>query len=461
MNGKRICVIGAGPSGLVATKTLAEAGLDPVCIDMSSVVGGQWVIDNPNGRSAAYHSLHTNTPRRMSRFSDFEIPEDWPEFLPAGRVVEWLQSYVEHFGLQPRLRLRTEVVHAAPVGEQGWKVQSRTEDGVVADELFDGIVVASGTYWQPRCPDWARAFTGDLLHAQSYRSPREPIDLSGKNVVVVGIGNTACEVAVEIARGGAGSVTLSARSGTWIIPKTINGVSISSLAPMTHPKDRVLPIFRLVPPGLRQRVFAAVARPRFRKSLGSLQARFAQLGLPPAPMDPLSTRPTVAQDLLPALEAGEISARGAVTGVDGQNLTFADGEVQYADAVICATGYHLAFPFLDPSIADTRGDDLRLFCRTMSPARADLFFVGLGRPSGAFWPIAEAQSRLAAATFAGTYLAPAKRELARLARPVMTGAAFNPALYGLEMNEELHRGAVRARRAWVASRRRSRGSAKG
>ena len=216
---------------------------------------------------------------------------------------------------------------------------------------------------------------------------------------------------------------------------------------MMHPEDSVLPIFGLVPAHFHQALFRTIARQRFHKIFGPLQARFAELGLPPAPGDPMSKRPTVAQDLISVMEAGHVRAAGAVRSVDGHNVTFADGATRHVDVIICATGYHIAFPFLDPSIADTAGDDLQLFCGAMSAVRNDLFFVGLGRPAGAFWPLAEAQSRLAAATFSGTYRPPERAEIKRRARPAMASLLFNPALYGRELRDELRRGGVRARRA--------------
>lgn len=446
MGTKRICVIGAGPSGLTATKTLAQAGLDAECYDISSVIGGQWVIDNPNGRSAAYRSLRTNTPRRMNRFSDFAMPEDWPVFPSASQVAEWLAEYARTFDLTPRIHLNTEVLKATPLTDQGWIVQLRRADGTISDEAFDGLVVATGTYWKPRLPEFAGDFSGVLLHSQSYRDPRTPADTQGKHVVVVGIGNTGCEIAVEMARAGAASVTLSARSGTWIMPKLVNGKSLSDQTPMVHPEDKLLPIFSILPENLRQPLFSWIAKKAIRKQFGAQMDRLVALGLPPPPDHPLSKRPTVAQDLLPALEAGEVTARGPIRALEGKEAIYADGTRAPADIVICATGFHLALPFLDASAADTSGDDLPLYRAVMSPHRRDLFFAGLGRPSGAFWPISEVQARFAAALLSGAYALPAQAEIDRHTRGVNTGEAFNPAIYAASIRAELKRGAARAKR---------------
>ena len=103
MRGKRICVVGAGPSGLTTTKTLLEADLDVDCFEMSPFVGGHWVLNNPNGLAASYASLCTNTPKGMSRFSDFSMPEEWPNFPTHTQVREWLESYVDTFGFREHI----------------------------------------------------------------------------------------------------------------------------------------------------------------------------------------------------------------------------------------------------------------------------------------------------------------------------------------------------------------------
>jgi glutathione S-transferase len=121
----RVCVVGAGPAGLVATRTLVGAGLEVDCFEMSPEIGGHWVIDNPNGRSAAYRSLETNTTHRMSRLSDYEMPAEWPDFPGHALVRQWFEDYVDRSGFRARIALRTEVVSARPEQPSGWRVQAR------------------------------------------------------------------------------------------------------------------------------------------------------------------------------------------------------------------------------------------------------------------------------------------------------------------------------------------------
>src|SRR5262245_5812129 len=218
-----VCVVGAGPAGLVATKTLLGAGLAVDCFEMSPEIGGHWMIDNPNGRSAAYRSLETNTTLRMSRFSDYEMPADWPDFPGHALVREWFEAYVDHFGFRGRIALRSEVVSARPLAPTGWQVQVRSADGTASERRCDALIACSGNDWVPRVPAVPGEFEGEVLHAQRYRDPDTPIAMRAKRVAVVGIGNTGCELACEIAAAGAEAVFLCARSGAWMIPKRVGG----------------------------------------------------------------------------------------------------------------------------------------------------------------------------------------------------------------------------------------------
>jgi cation diffusion facilitator CzcD-associated flavoprotein CzcO len=244
---RKVCVVGAGPAGLVSTKTLVEAGLEVDCFGLSSEIGGHWVIDNPNGRSAAYRSLETNTTRRMSRLGDYEMPAGWPDFPGHAQVREWFESYVDSFGFRDRIQLRSEVRGAQPLDPSGFQVDVRDTKGQVSQTRYDALVACSGSYWAPRMPELPGDFDGELMHALHYRDAATPLELRGKRIVVVGIGNTGCELACEIAAAGADAVFLSARSGTWILPRRIDGRPLVESAPMTHPCDPVPGLFRALP----------------------------------------------------------------------------------------------------------------------------------------------------------------------------------------------------------------------
>ncbi|MCW5758697.1 MAG: FAD-dependent oxidoreductase, partial [Phenylobacterium sp.] len=345
--GKRVCVVGAGPSGLAALKTLRQAGLDASGFEMSPVVGGHWVIDNPNGRAAAYRSLRTNTTKRMSRFSDFEMPDAWPAFPSHDQVRAWLESYVDAFGFRDAIHTRTTVDLATPRDGGGWDVSLIDAEGRTRTERFDALVAASGNYWDARLPTWDGAFDGRILHAQAYRDPETPFDTRGKRVIVVGIGNTGCELACEIAAAGAASVHISARSGTWIMPRTVSGAPGADQAPMTHPTDPVIRPLDLLPGWAQRALFQRIAKGRIVGMFTERMARLQALGLPAPPAHPLSKRPTASDDILDALESGAVKAKPAIERLDGPEVVFADGSRLPADLVLCATGYRLAYPYLD------------------------------------------------------------------------------------------------------------------
>ena len=442
----RVCVVGAGPAGLVSTKTLRGAGLDVDCFELSSVIGGHWAIDNPNGRSAAYRSLETNTTLAMSRLSDFAMPADWPDFPGHALVREWFESYVDAFGFRDRVALRSEVVSARPHGASGWLVSVRDADGALAERHYDAIVACSGNYWHPRMPAIPGEFEGELLHAQRYRDPSTPVEMRGRRVIVIGIGNTGCELASEIAAGGAEAVFLSARSGVWIMAKRTDGRPTAAAVPMMHPCDPVLAPLRALPRAPREWLFGRIGARRIRAMLGERMKRFVELGLPPPPANPQDKRATICDPILDALERGAVVARPGIERFEGKEVVWADGTRERADVVLCATGYHLRYPYLPIELVDTRGDDLTLFLGCLHPRRHDLFVVGVSRPTGGFWPIAEVQAQFAAELLSGRYALPRQSEIDRRAGPILRRRAFNPALYGLAVREELARGARRARR---------------
>lgn len=441
-----VCVVGAGPAGLVATKTLIQAGLDVDCFESSSVVGGHWVIDNPSGRSSAYRSLRTNTTKRMSRLSDYQMPDDWPEFPGHELVRRWFDDYIDRFGFRHHIATGHEVQSAEPHPDGGWTVTVRGPDGERFSRTYRALVAASGNYRYPKSPSYTGHFDGSVIHAQQYRDPASPCDTRGNRVVVVGTGNTGCELACEIAGSGAAAVYISARSGNWILPKTINGRPASDAAPMTHPCDPVLKFLRPWPARWRNRLFVALTERAVRQRFAATMQRLLELGLPPPPPRPLSKRPTVSQDLLQALESGAIRARPAIERLAGSRVVFSGGEQAEADVIVNATGYHLRYPYLPSPLVDTANDDLNLYLGTLHPTRHDLFVVGVSRPTGAFWPIAEVQARFAAELLTGRYALPGTSAIARGCEPVLRRPAFNPALYALAVTEELHRGARRAKR---------------
>src|SRR5581483_693779 len=187
-----VCVIGAGSSGIAATKTLSERGLEVDCYEKSDRVGGNWVFGNRNGMSSAYRSLHINTSRERMEYSDFPMPASYPDFPHHSQIAAYFDAYVDHFGIRDRIIFQTGVERAERDPRTGtWNVQ--TDRGET--RRYDMLVVANGHHWDPRWPEppFPGSFAGDQLHSHHYID-NEP--LRGRRVLVVGIGNSAMDIAV-------------------------------------------------------------------------------------------------------------------------------------------------------------------------------------------------------------------------------------------------------------------------
>jgi cation diffusion facilitator CzcD-associated flavoprotein CzcO len=197
-----VCVIGAGSSGIASCQVLHARGIPFTCFEMGSAVGGTWRYENDNGRSSAYRSLHANSSRLCLQFASYPIPDHYPDYLSHVMITKYLEDLVDHFGFGRKIQFRTEVTRAVPVTGGGWNVTARHRDtGVERTERYRAVLVANGHHWDPRYPEPAIAgahrFTGEQLHSRQYRRP-EPF--AGQRVLILGIGNSACDAATECSR---------------------------------------------------------------------------------------------------------------------------------------------------------------------------------------------------------------------------------------------------------------------
>jgi cation diffusion facilitator CzcD-associated flavoprotein CzcO len=209
----RTAIIGAGSSGIAAAKALRERGVPFTAFEASDRVGGNWVFGNRNGMSAAYRDLHINTSRDRMAYSDFPMPADYPDYPHHSQIAAYFDDYVDHFGLRDKIIFNTRVEKVVRGADGGYTVS--TDDGVTRE--YDAVLVANGHHWNPRMPEpafpGADTFTGEQLHAHAYV---DPSIFEGKNVVVLGMGNSAMDIAVE-ASYVAKDTYLAARRGAWII----------------------------------------------------------------------------------------------------------------------------------------------------------------------------------------------------------------------------------------------------
>jgi cation diffusion facilitator CzcD-associated flavoprotein CzcO len=390
----KVLIIGAGCSGFTTAKRLQDEGLAFDWFEMSDRIGGNWAYGNPNGRSAAYASLHIDTSKWRLQFEDFPCPADWPDFPHHSLIDAYFNAYVDHFGLRPRVAFNHEVVSVQQQGE-GWFAKVKANGKSSRHGPYTHVAVCNGHHWDPNIPQIPGSFSGTEFHARDYRTPFEPVDTRGKTIVVVGLGNTAVDIASELGQRSLGTrLIVSARRGVWVLPKYLNG----------KPMDKT-PLPPWVPVWLKRRLGAMAVR----KAVGNME----DYGLPTPDHQPLEAHPTVSSEFLLRCGNGDIEVKPIVTEKAGDELVFADGSRAHVDVLIHATGYRLSFPFLAPQDVALKDNHLPLFKRMVQaePRLHTLWFMGLAQPLPTLVNFAEQQSKLFAAYLAGRYALPAQAEM--------------------------------------------------
>ena len=385
------CVIGAGISGLTTGKALSDWGLPYTCFEASDDIGGNWYFGNPNGRSSAYESLHIDTSRDGVSFRDMPMgPDEYPDYPHHTQILEYLHRYAEAFSLRDRIRFETPVEHAERKPSGGWSI--RLGDG--STQEFDFLVVGNGHHWDPRFPDFPGTFDGETIHSHHYIGPDDPLDLYGKRVLVVGIGNSAVDIVSELSRKGvAEKVFLSTRSGAWVMPKYFMG----------RPMDTMVKINPRLPLGLQRRMARVLPR------LAS--GRMEDFGLPHPNHNFLEAHPTVSSELLLRLGSGDAVAKPDVQQLEGDSVRFEDGSVEQIDAIVYATGYRITFPFFDEDFISAPENRFPLYKRVFKPGIDDLAFVGFAQTIPTLFPFVELQSKLVARYAGGDYALPPISEM--------------------------------------------------
>jgi cation diffusion facilitator CzcD-associated flavoprotein CzcO len=296
---------------------------------------------------------------------------------------------VDHFGLRPTITFNTAVTRAERATDGLWDVTLSTGE----TRRYDVLIVCNGHHWDPRIPDYPGTFEGVAFHSHAYCDPFQPYDMRGKNVVVVGMGNSAMDIASELAqRPMAKNLWVSARRGVWVLPKYMNG----------KPADK-----SAMPSWMPRKLGLSLARAAIKKAIGNME----DYGLPKPDHEPLSAHPSVSGEFLTRAGCGDIKFKPAIKAFEGHNIRFDDDSVEHVDAVIFATGYKISFPFLtDPAFKTDADNRLPLFKR-MVPAGVDnLFYMGLAQPLPTLVNFAEQQAKLLGAYLAGRYHLPSATE---------------------------------------------------
>jgi cation diffusion facilitator CzcD-associated flavoprotein CzcO len=388
------CVIGAGFSGLAALRALRDRDIDTLCLERSDDVGGVWHYRPGVAGHPAYTSLHLNTSTATTAFADHPMPADYPRYPGHSQVHSYLADYAKTRGLREIVRTGATVTAVRQLPDQRWEIIAEDESGQAQRVECGHVVVATGMHWDPLLPtvDGAETFTGRQLHSADYSGPAE---FAGQRIVVVGLGNSACDIAVDLSRLAA-RTTLSVRRGVHIVPKTLMGIPIDQI-PMRRWWARMP--FRL------QRRFIETL-------LHITRGRITDYGIPEPDHRVFSAPITISDELLSRISHGDVTVRPAIARLDGAAVVFEDGSrLDNVDAVIYCTGYRMGFPFLPDEVVFDDNSRLTLYQRVVAPRHPGLYAVGFIRPVGSVTRSVEAQAQWVGDLITGAAAAPPEAEM--------------------------------------------------
>ena len=366
---EKFCILGAGSSGLAAAKNFAQLRIPFDCLEREDDVGGNWYYGKP--ASSVCRSTHLISSKRLTEYPDFPMPEEYPHFPSQEQAWEYLRAYARHFRLYDHIEFNTPVEWIERAAD-GWDVRLASGER----RRYRGLVIANGHNWDPQWPNYPGAFDGDVLHSSEYKTPEV---LAGRRVLVVGAGNSGCDIAVEAAQHAVATFQ-STRRGYHYLPKFLLGKPIDLCG------ERLLR-WR-VPLWLRRRISGALAR----IAIGPPE----RYGLPRPDHQLFETHPIINSQMLYYVGHGRIRPKPDVQQLAGDRVRFVDGTEEQIDLIVYATGFKISFPFIDSEQLNMRDGRPELFLNIFHPLRDDLFVIGLIQPDSGQWGLADCQAQLVA-----------------------------------------------------------------
>jgi len=365
----RFCIVGAGSSGLAAARRFAEAGIAFDCLEQEADLGGNWRIENRF--SSVYASTHMISSKRLTEYPDFPMPDDYPHY-PGHRLVwEYLDGFARQYDLRRHIAFGTVVERLEPLGT-GWEVRLGTGER----RRYRGVVIANGHNWDPRIPEFPGSFLGEALHSSAYKTPDV---LRGRRVLVVGGGNSGCDLACEAAIHAARAFH-STRRAYHVLPKFFRGKPIDAC-------NELLLVCR-APLWFRRAAAWVVTRLVLGPS--------ARTGVPAPDHRLFEAHPIINSQLHHHVGHGRLVLKPNVARLDGRRVEFVDGSFEEIDLILWATGFQISFPFIDRELLAWRDGAPDLYLHVFHRDRDDLFCLGLIQPDSGQFGLVDRQAELVA-----------------------------------------------------------------
>ena len=379
---KKVAIIGAGPSGITAIKNFADLGFEVTAFERCGGVGGNWRFNDPSGHSSVFETTHIISSKHTSFYEDFPLPESASDYPSHKELLDYFNGYADHFDIKKLIKFGTEVVSCNQRENSSWEVEWKNiTSNEVTIEIFDALVVCNGHHHKPRYPEYPGEFSGELIHSHDFKSSKPFKD---KRVLVIGGGNSACDVAVETARVSA-STSISWRRGYYLIPKFMYGLPVDLYAL----KNRWMPTF------LRESYTKMM--------LEIFQGKNEDIGLQKPAQNLFGTHPTVNSELYYAVRHGKVTPHVEIEKYDGNTVHFKNGKTGEYDVIIACTGFKIKHDFFKKSFINYEEGKTPLLHKMIPADIKNLYFIGLFQPLGCIWPGAELQSKLAAKHLSGQW----------------------------------------------------------
>ncbi|MEQ9481828.1 flavin-containing monooxygenase [Coleofasciculus sp. F4-SAH-05] len=340
-------IIGAGFVGLGMAQALKAEGIVYDQVDGSDDIGGNWY-------HGVYETAHIISSRTITQFTHFPMPDDYPDFPSAQHIRDYLNRFADHFQLREPIELNRTVEYVRPIENNLWEVTFANGE----QRIYKGVLLCNGHHWCKRFPEFEGEFHGEIIHSKDYKKPDQ---LRRKRVLVIGGGNSACDIAAEAARVSCKSV-LSMRESVWFIPKTFMGVPTADLLRWWMPEW----LQRLMAYGI------------IRLTFGTHQ----DYGLSQPNHRIFEKHPTLNNEVPYYIKHGLIIGKPGVSRLQGKKVEFVDGSEQEFDLIVCATGYHVAYPFLPEELQRVAGAVVKCYASSFIEDYKGLYYIGWGQARG-------------------------------------------------------------------------------